>query len=285
MAPSGQRSTRVLAEKHLAEPSSHKAEETGLGSKSKSPAINRSYDILDLLANARAPVMSRADITQQIGLPRSSTANLLSALEECGLVERTGNDYSLGRKIVTLASAYLRKFDPVQEFYRYCSNSDILKDETVRIAILDRNEIIYIARYEGHPAIHLTSNIGDRMPVSLSAVGKAIAARLDDEDVQKMFSGIKTLPVMTERSIRTLPQLRKELKETRLRGYAIENEEATPGVVCLGMAVPTRGVNGPKMGVSVSSVKVTFDQQRHARLLEGLQSLVRAIGSPLDGVG
>ena len=51
MAPSGQRSTRVLAEKHLAEPSSHKAEETGLGSKSKSPAINRSYDILDLLAN------------------------------------------------------------------------------------------------------------------------------------------------------------------------------------------------------------------------------------------
>ncbi|MBB2201530.1 IclR family transcriptional regulator [Gluconacetobacter tumulisoli] len=285
MAPPGQRSTRFSAEKPLAEPLIHKADETASGSKSKSPAINRSYDILDLLANARSPVLSRADITQQMGLPRSSTANLLSALEECGLVERMGNDYSLGRKIVTLASAYLRKFDPVQEFYRFCSNSDILKDETVRIAILDRNEIIYIARYEGHPAIHLTSNIGDHMPVSLCAVGKAIVSRLDDEDVQKMFTGVKILPVMTEHSIRTVTQLRKELKETRLRGYAIEDEEATPGVMCLGIAVPTRGVNGPKMGVSVSSVKVTFDQQRHARLLEGLQSLVRAIGSPLDGVG
>ena len=95
------------------------------------------------------------------------------ALEEARLITREGADFSLGRKLVELGAAYLSRLDEVQEFYKFCEQAPTLSGETVRIAMIDGDHIIYLARYEGHPAVRLTSNIGDKMPLSLSAVGKS----------------------------------------------------------------------------------------------------------------
>jgi len=64
----------------------------------------------------------------------------------------------------------------------------------VRTATLDGTNVIYLARYAGHPAVRRTSNIGDKMPVSLCAVGKALIARLHDHDVDEMFPDDAPLP-------------------------------------------------------------------------------------------
>ncbi len=248
---------------------------------SRSPAITRAVKILDLLATAKSGCLTQTEISVALDLAKSSVSHLLSSLEDADLVHRTAEGYMLGRKLVGLASAYLNRLDPVQEFYRFCKASPVLSTETVRIALLDKTDVIYLARFEGHAANHLTPSIGDRMPASLCAVGKAMLAKLDNEDVDLFYHGITQLPVLTEYSLDSVSALKTELVTVRQQGFALENQESALGVVCLGIAVPSRGINGPKLGVSVSSVTVTFDQKRKDSLLSELDALAALLGNPL----
>src|SRR6478736_1518420 len=206
----------------------------GLGSASPAPAVTRAAAVLEALAASATGRLTLSDLARELGIPKSSTSNLLLALEEARLISRHGAEFTLGRKLVELGAAYLSRMDEVQEFYRYCEQAPTLSGETVRIAMLDGTNVIYLARYEGHPAVRLTSNIGDRMPVSLCAVGKALVARLRDHDIDELFPDGTELPVMTPNSLRTAEELKEQLKEVRRKGYAFEDEESTLGVVSVG---------------------------------------------------
>jgi DNA-binding IclR family transcriptional regulator len=203
------------------------------------------------------------------------------ALEEASLISRQGSEFTLGRKLVELGAAYLSRLDEVQEFYKFCEQAPTLSGETVRIAMLDGENVIYLARYEGHPAVRLTSNIGDRMPVSLCAVGKALIARLHDHDIAAMFPDELRLPVMTPKSLTTGADLKAEIATIRERGYAFEDEESTTGVVCLGVAVPTRGAHGPSLGLSVTALKATYSEEQRSAIVLELKELARLLGSPM----
>ena len=220
----------------------------GLGSASPAPAVTRAAAVLEALAASSTGRLTLSDLSRELGIPKSSTSNLLLALEEARLINRQGADFTLGRKLVELGAAYLSRLDEVQEFYRFCEQAPTLSGETVRIAMLDGTNVIYLARYEGHPAVRLTSNIGDKMPVSLCAVGKALIARLHDHDIDEMFADDEELPVLTPKSLRTGADFKKQLPSIREQGYAFEDEESTTGVVCLAVSVPPGEPTGPAWG-------------------------------------
>ncbi len=253
----------------------------GLGSASPAPAVTRAAAVLEALAASATGRLTLSDLSRELGIPKSSTSNLLLALEEARLISRQGAEFTLGRKLVELGAAYLSRLDEVQEFYRFCEQAPTLSGETVRIAMLDGTNVIYLARYEGHPAVRLTSNIGDKMPVSLCAVGKALIARLHDHDVDEMFPDDATLPVLTPKSLRTGAELKAQLTLIREQGYAFEDEESTTGVVCLAVAVPTRGAHGPSLGLSVTALKATYSQEQGALMVKELQDLARSLGNPM----
>ena len=248
---------------------------------SPAPAVTRAAAVLDALAASATGRLTLSDLSREVGIPKSSTSNLLSALEEARLITRQGADFTLGRKLVELGAAYLGRLDEVQEFYRFCEQASVLSGETVRIAMLDGTNVIYLARYEGHPAVRLTSNIGDRMPVSLCAVGKALVARLNIHDIEEMFPDDAELPVLTPKSLRTGAELKAQLREIREQGYAFEDEESTTGVVCLGVSVPTRGAHGPSLGLSVTALKATYTPEQGSQMVKELQELAHSLGNPM----
>lgn len=254
---------------------------TARGASSPAPAVTRAAAVLDSIAASPAGHLTLSDLSREIGIPKSSTSNLLQALEDAQLVTRMGVDYSLSVKLVELGAAYLSRRDEVREFYRFCEQAPILSKETVRIAMLDGNQVIYLARYEGHPAVRLTSNIGDKMAVSLCAVGKALIARIHEHDLEKMFPDELQLPTLTEHSLRTGRELKREVAQIQEQGYAFEDEESTIGVVCVGMAVPTRGSHGPSLGVSVTALKATFTDEQRIEMVRELAELTRVLGNPM----
>jgi DNA-binding IclR family transcriptional regulator len=248
---------------------------------SPAPAAVRAAAVLDALATSATGRLTLSELAREIAIPKSSTSNILVALEGARLVERSEAGYSLGRKVVELGGAYLSRMDEVQEFYRFCEQAPTLSRETVRIALLDQTDVIYLARYEGHPAVRLTSNIGDRMPVSLCAVGKALIARRHDHDLDQLFPDTAELPTMTRHSLKTGSDLRRDIEVIRQRGYAFEDEESTLGIICLAVAVPTRGAHGPSLGVSVTSLKATFTRETEAAMVAELRQLAAAIGGQM----
>ncbi|GAB3261930.1 IclR family transcriptional regulator [Arthrobacter pigmenti] len=251
---------------------------------SPAPAVSRAAALLDILASSETGTLTLSDIARGLSIPKSSASNLLLALESSNLVERRTTGFALGRKLVELGGAYLSRLDEVQEFYRFCERAPTLSMETVRIALLDKTDVIYLARYEGHPAVRLTANIGDRMPASLCAVGKVLLARLRPHDIDELYPD-GALPSMTSKSLTTVAALKDEIPLIRKRGYAVEDEESTTGVMSLAVGVPTHGVHGPNLGVSVTALKATFTQEQEAAMVSELQELAYTLGGQMTRMG
>src|SRR5215204_3575889 len=174
------------AENEIADPGLAVVPETAgdIGeAESLAPAVTRAAVILDLLAENGGVAAGPSELARRLGLPKSSIANICAALADAGLARRVGTGFALGRKLAELGGAYLVSVDQIQEFYDACHELEVGSDETIQLAVLDGIEMTYLARHDGRQPVRLTSQIGRRLPASVTATGKAALASLDTDEV------------------------------------------------------------------------------------------------------
>lgn len=244
------------------------------------PAVTRAVAILELLARQRRPV-TLGELARTLNLPKSSAANVCLALESSGLLWRTDAGYTLGRKTVELAGAYLAGMDQVQEFYELCARSVRISAETARVAVLDGLDVLYLARYDGRQPLRLTANIGDRFPATCTATGKALLARLPVDALEDRLAGRLALPKLTDRSISDPVAFRSEIARVRAAGHAVDDEETTPGVVCLAVTAAGRRTDATMLAVSVTILAARLTDPLRGELLAELVLLARTMGTSL----
>lgn len=249
------------------------------------PAVTRAAAILDVLATdalsgSSAPTQL-SDLARRLGLPKSSVANICTALLDAGFIRRVGSGFGLGRRLAELGGAYLSTVDQVQAFYELTDQLAVASEETAHLAVLDGLEVIYVARHEGRQAIRLASAVGHRLPASCTALGKATLATLPPEVLAARLRGVEQLPTMTANSHRQVAALLDDLDEVRRRGYAIDDEETSEGILCLAVAVPRRSQRETQYAVSVTLLKARADDDRRAALVADLRRLARLLANPL----
>jgi DNA-binding IclR family transcriptional regulator len=245
------------------------------------PAVTRSAAILSALAAAGRTPLSVSELARQLGLPKSSTANLCLALESERLVTRQAAGYLLGRRLVELGGAYLASIDQIQEFYVACRDQPNISKQTARVAVLDGLDVLYLARYDGVQPIRLTANIGDRFPAHCTATGKALMAQMEPVALDERLRGRHRLVALTERSITDPRLLRAELERVRELGYAMDDEETTPGVTCIAIAVPGFRTDSDPFAISVTSMTSQLDDDLRSQLFTELTAVGAALSNPL----
>ena len=248
---------------------------------SLAPAVTRAGAILDLLAENAGEAAGPSELARRLGLPKSSIANICNALAEIGLVRRIGTGFALGRKLAELGGAYLASVDLVQEFYDACRTLPTGSVETVQLAILDGLEMTYLARHDGRQPVRLTSQIGRRLPATVTATGKAALASLDQDDLDRRLAGLWELPVLTPKSIGSVAALRAELTAVRGRGYAMDDEETVEGVVCFGVMIPGRRPGEGPYAASITLLKARATDERVPLLIADLNLLADRLSDPL----
>jgi IclR family transcriptional regulator, blcABC operon repressor len=248
---------------------------------SLAPAVTRAGAILDLLAENAGEAAGPSELARRLGLPKSSIANICNALAEIGLVRRIGTGFALGRKLAELGGAYLASVDLVQEFYDACRTLPTGSVETVQLAILDGLEMTYLARHDGRQPVRLTSQIGRRLPATVTATGKAALASLDQDDLDRRLAGVWDLPVLTPKSIGSVAALRAELTAVRGRGYAMDDEETVEGVVCFGVMIPGRRPGEGPYAASITLLKARATDERVPLLIADLNLLADRLSDPL----
>lgn len=246
------------------------------------PAVVRATAVLDALAASPAGFLSLSDLAREVGIAKSSALTIVNALEAGGMVRKDEQGYSLGRRLVELGGAFLARLDQVREFYEGCERSPVLAPETLRLSASGGIDVLCMARYEGHPATRLTAGIGDKLPASATAQGKVLLARLDDDEVIRLYHGLDELPQMTRRSHRTLEQLLVDLREIRERGYSVDEQEAAENVIGLACIVPTRGVHAIQLAVSVTLHAREASPARREELVHELLGLATGLGNPMQ---
>jgi IclR family transcriptional regulator, acetate operon repressor len=154
--------------------------------------------------------------------------------------------------------------------------------ESVNLATLEGDRVVYVAHVPSPRSMRMFTEVGSRVPVHSTGVGKAMLAQLDPADARALVARTG-LPAATEHTFTDAGALEEELEWIRRLGYAMDEQEQELGVRCLAVAVPSERPGGSRLAVSTSGPvsRVTDDVVDAAVPL--LQEVARAIADETKG--
>jgi len=225
------------------------------------PAVQRAFSILDTL-NQSSFGLTVQEVSRAHRIPYSTAFYLLETMLDCGYVERHEDNkkYSLGYKLFAFrdASAIRNSLNLRAQAFPSLEELTEITRLTGHLAILEKNEAVYIEKSEPKGFIRLNTWVGERKLLHCTGVGKAILSTLPDPDVRALL-GRTGMPPRTEHTITSPDVMVAALGAVRKQGYAVDDGEQELGVRCV--AVPIRGLPfRAALSVSGPSSRVTVEQ-------------------------
>jgi len=256
--------------------------------------IDRAIGVLDVLANDRGPV-SLAEMARRVGLAKSSLVRILAVLEQHRMVERNEPDgtYQLGMKLFELGSRTLAQFNLERRAAAGLERLVAAVGETAYLSVLDGGEMMVVARAESPRAVHAPATIGRRHPIHCSAVGKALLAFMNEAAVKAVIAQVK-IQGRTRNTITTMKALLEDLRVTRDRGWALDDEEVEEGLRCVAAPIFDRsGVAIAALGILAPAFRLPYDRVaglaarviKEARVLSAESGYVGADSAADEGLG
>lgn len=208
--------------------------------KYSAPAIGRAFELIELIAANKSAKFT--EIVLKLGIPKSSAYVILANLEDLGYIFRDSEaNYRLTAKLKNLMVTSVDGQDS-NEIVRVAAKKHLikLKDETglsVHLAMRDGVNVLYLEKIEADNFIRFDTYIGKRAPLHLTAVGKAILARMSKNDVSVIAESFN-FKEGAKGTLKSVDELSKQLEAFRKLGYAIEDQEEATGVRCIAAHLP-----------------------------------------------
>lgn len=239
-------------------------------------SVSRALTLMEALA-AKGRPMGLVELAQSVGLETTTVHRLLHTLKERGFVRQDGErgKYELGLKAFHVGNAvtYIAQLRKMLAPYL----RDLMEDtgETSNLAIRDGWDAIYIEQIPGLQFLRMSTEVGRRIPLHSTAVGKVLMAWLPEETIEAYISqGL--LQRVTHRTMVHPQTFRAELAKVRQQGHAMDLEEFEVGANCLGAPVFGRG-GKVVAAVSVSGPAIRFAPQSMERFKASVARCASAI--------
>lgn len=194
---------------------------------SQVPAATRALAALRFLASAPGPVSAHA-IASELGLPRSTTYHLLTAMAESGFVTHFPEEqrWGLGIAAFEVGAAY-RRNDPLVAMARPLLTSLVKRfgprPLAAQLGTLHGTETLYLLRVDSTRRLPVVTEVGVRLPAPLTASGRAILVALPLAQVRADFGAARAYVQRTGRGPSNWAELRALLEVERDRGYCEED--------------------------------------------------------------
>lgn len=211
-------------------------------------SAERVLEIFELLKDYPEGLTSK-EISVRLGYAGSSTFGLVKTLSEQGyLWEDEQKRYMLGARLIQLG-AYASSFLDSNKVAGQPLKKLMEKlQETVFMAVLSGEEIVYVAKVDNYRSISTNARLGGHKPIYCTGLGKTFLTFLPKEERDEIISRIKFAPI-TPNTITNREKLYEQLEIFEKQGYAIDNEEIEVGLWCA--SAPVFGSAG-KMEAAVS---------------------------------
>ena len=245
--------------------------------------VDRVLEILEAFS-IDTPELGVSELSRAIGLNKGTAHRLLSALERHRLVEQdqTTGRYHLGLRLWELGNRAVARLElpgPAMPALHQLSHET---GETAHLAVLDDNEVLYIAKVESKRPLRIPSQVGKRLPPHCTSIGKALLASLSEAELQSVLQA-RGLPRFTPYTISDPDVLRSELALIRQRGFALDREELEEGLRCVGAPIRDRSAQ-VVAAISVAGPSVRVNEAETPRLVEAVlraaDSISQSLGSP-----
>jgi DNA-binding IclR family transcriptional regulator len=242
--------------------------------------IKKIGPVLELFTPER-PEWRMTEIARALEMPKSSAHSLVTTLAEVGLLSTSDQGgYRLGWNILSLSERMRASLDFRKHALPVMQQLAESVQETVLLATLDRQRVIYLERAEGnHPMVRLAGvRVGSKAPAHCTSVGKILLAFRDPDEVRALFAA-EGLRAMTKRTITDLDEFLAELTKVRSRGLAYDLGEIVPDISCVAAPVQDR-YGSVVAAISVPTPAYRFEQKRDV-IVEKLQKATADVSSRL----
>ena len=190
----------------------------------------------------------------------------------------------LGIRVWENGQAYLRHHELVSMARPVMEQIVAQLNETVQVAVLDGVENVYLAKVDCSHPLRLQSDVGRRLFSPPTGLGKVLLAALPEDVCRARLQGCE-LPRFTPQTITDLPTLLSELATVRLRGFAVDDQEYTPGLLCVAVPIHDHlGRVAAAMSVSIPVIRAEPRQMARAlaALAAGSLEIARRLGCGRD---
>ena len=201
-------------------------------------SVSKAFEILETVADAGRRGLPFTRIVEQTGIPKASAHRLLRELADLSVLsfDPTTRNYS-GRLVLARLGASVALNYDLRSAAR--PHLEALQEETGYVATLgirNGDEGVYVDKIEPNDfSIRLHSEIGKSFPLHATGMGKVLLAHASADDVRRI--GKRQLQSFTKNTITDAKALREELDRVRRDGYALDREEITRGLMCVGAPI------------------------------------------------
>jgi DNA-binding IclR family transcriptional regulator len=253
------------------------------------PFYNRSLERALRILNAfdaTRPFLSLAQLSEVLDLPRATVLRLCSTLAEFGYLKQDmlSKQYSLGIRVLELASNVSDSFSMRKIASSYLSNLQTKLNKTTFLGVLDNDQVLYIdKRDDPTNPISFTSNVGTRRPPYWGMMGSVLMAYLPDYEIKRILQK-NPLTAATKKSITRKDEFLKWLNQVRSQGFVVDVEMALDGIT--GVAAPIFDHMGKVIaGIGVGFISSSVNAKELKRITKEVVRSAQAISRELGYLG
>lgn len=239
--------------------------------------LRRALSIIDALADQDDRCITLTELARRTDLPKPTVFRLINELVRWGGLERNGHCYTLGPRLFMLGESAPTPARLRDVALPYLSDLYEATHENTNLGLLQGRDVVFLARLAGHRSSQMRLRLGLPLPAHSTATGKVLLAYSPPEYLERVLGG--QLQRKTAHTIVMPGVLAQQLRSIAERGYAINGEEATPGIVAV--AAPIFDANKAVVAaISIAGRRERINITRIVPTLTGAAAnLSRLLGS------
>lgn len=230
------------------------------------------------------PLLTLSEVSREAGISRASARRFLHTLVELGYVGTDGRAFFLRPRLLDLGFAYLSGLGLPEIAQPHLRELSERTGESTSVAILDGDDIVYVARVATYRIISAAIGVGTRLPAFATSMGRTLLAFLPPAEREAFLERVELRP-LTDFTITTRARLRKALEEIAAQGWGFVDQELEEGL--RSFAAPIRDASGAvtaAVNVSTPVRRGGVDETRE-RVVPPLLEAARRIEADLQRAG
>lgn len=201
-----------------------------------------------------------SELAKRLNVAKSTVHRLAGTLLDEGLLQQNPENgrYRLGVGLFSLGSLVRSRLDVTSESKAVLNDLRDKTQENVRLAVLDRQSVVFLHDFESPQTLRLRSGTGQLRPAFCTAEGLCLISGLREAQLAEFLTLERV--ARTAKTVTDEDNLRARIRKAKRQGYAVEDEECDEGTRCIaapihngeGRIVAAVGIAGPRVRIRKS---------------------------------
>jgi IclR family pca regulon transcriptional regulator len=245
-------------------------------------SLAKGLTVLQAMAEANQP-MALSDIARAASTSNATATRICYTLTQMGFIDRDAQRrFFITPRILSLGHSAVCSLGWRNVAQHYLERLSFDLKETVNLSVLDGHELIYIARVNTGRILPFDLQLGSRLPVYCTSMGKVLVAFSPPETVSEILQKVSFTP-LTHRTITDRDKYLADLERVRAKGYALNDEELSVGLRSVAAPIfDSQGWSQAAINIAVPTTRYSLERLENElapAAMRTAREIMRALGT------